>query len=72
MNTFRNVILEEDYFTNIYNKYKEISEFIKNNMNSIDVFDDKKKFPEIIKLSIGYNSLNVFDKIERKVYNRKN
>ena len=72
MNTFRNVILEEDYFTNIYNKYKEISEFIKNNMTSIDVFDDKKKFPEIIKLSIGYNSLNVFAKIERKVYNRKN
>ena len=72
MNTFRNVILEEDYFTNIYNKYKEISEFIKNNMTSIDVFDDKKKFNEIIKLSIGYNSLNVFAKIERKVYNRKN
>ena len=71
MNTFRNVILEEDYFTNIYNKYREIRSFIKENMTSIDILDDKEKFPEIIKLCVGYNSLNLFHEIEKKVYNRK-
>jgi len=71
MNTFRNVILEEDYFTNIYNKYREIRSFIKENMTSIDILDDKEKFPEIIKLCVGYNSLNLFAEIEKKVYNRK-
>ena len=71
MNTFRNVILEYDYFTNIYDKYKEIKEFIKDNMNTIDVLDDKDKFPEIIKLCVGYNSLNLFAEIEKKVYGYK-
>ena len=30
INDFRNVILEVDYFGTIYEKYKEIKEFIKN------------------------------------------
>ena len=68
---FRNVILEEDYFTNIYDKYREIRSFIKENMTSLDILDDKVKFPEIIKLCVGYNSLNLFAEIEKKVYNRK-
>ncbi len=71
MNTFRNVILEYDYFTNIYERYKEIREFIKDNMNTIEVLDDKDKFPEIIKLCVGYNSLNLFGEIEKKVYGQK-
>ena len=68
---FRNVILEEDYFTDIYERYKQIRGFIKEHMNSIDVLDDKEKFPEIIKLCVGYNSLNLYAEIEKKVYNKK-
>ncbi len=40
-------------------------------MTSLDILDDKVKFPEIIKLCVGYNSLNLFAEIEKKVYNRK-
>ena len=29
-------------------------------MTSLDILDDKEKFPEIIKLCLGYNSLNFF------------
>ena len=68
---FRNVILEEDYFTDIYERYKQIRGFIKEHMNSIEVLDDKEKFPEIIKLCVGYNSLNLYAEIEKKVYNKK-
>jgi hypothetical protein len=71
INDFRNVILEVDYFGNIYEKYKEIKEFIKEHMISLDVLDDKEKFPEIIKLCISYNYNNIYNDIEKKVFGRK-
>ena len=71
MITFRNVILSKDYFTNIYHKYIEIKEFIKKNMKSLDVLDDPVKYPKIVSLCTGYNKINIFDEIEKKVYNRK-
>ena len=71
INDFRNVILEVDYFGNIYEKYKEIKEFIKEHMVSLDVLDDKEKFPEIIKLCISYNYNNIYNDIKKKVFGRK-
>ena len=71
MITFRNVILSKDYFTNIYHKYIEIKDFIKKNMKSLDVLDDPVKYPKIVSLCTGYNKINIFGDIEKKVYNRK-
>ena len=40
-------------------------------MISLDVLDDKEKFPEIIKLCISYNYNNIYNDIEKKVFGRK-
>ena len=71
MITFRNVILSKDYFSNIYHKYNEIKDFIKKNMNSLEVLDDPDKYPKIVSLCTGYNKINIYDDIEKNVYNRK-
>jgi hypothetical protein len=71
MITFRNVILEEDYFGNVYNKYNEVKDFIKAHMNTLETLDDPEKYPEIISLCSGYNKLNIYADIEKKVYGRK-
>ncbi len=71
MITFRNVILSKDYFSNIYHKYNEIKDFIKKNMNSLEVLDDPDKYPKIVSLCTGYNKINIYNDIEKNVYNRK-
>ena len=71
MITFRNVILEEDYFGNVYSKYNEVKDFIKAHMNTLETLDDPDKYPEIISLCSGYNKLNIYADIEKKVYGRK-
>jgi hypothetical protein len=71
MITFRNVILEDDYFGNVYSKYNEVKDFIKTHMNSLETLDDPNKYPEIISLCTGYNKINIYADIEKKVYNRK-
>ena len=68
---FRDVILEIDYFGDIYQKYKEIKKFVNENMNSVKRFNDKDKLKEMIELSVGYNSLDIYSKIEKLVYHRK-
>lgn len=69
MMVFRNIILGEDYFGEIFKKYREIKIFIKDNMQTIDVLDDKVKFPDIIKLCVGYNDKNIYSDIEKKMNN---
>ena len=71
MITLRNVILEEDYFGNVYSKYNEVKDFIKAHMNTLETLDDPEKYPEIISLCSGYNKLNIYADIEKKVYGRK-
>ncbi len=51
MITFRNVILEDDYFGNVYSKYNEVKDFIKT--NSLETLDDPEKYPQIISLCTG-------------------
>ena len=45
----------------------EIKNFIKENMHTIDVLDDKEKFPDITKLCVGYNEKNIYSDIENKM-----
>lgn len=68
---FRNIILGENYFEEIYSKYKEITKFIKNNMNSVEIFKDKDKFPTIMKLASAYNNTNIYNDIELKAFDRR-
>ena len=67
---FRNVILEIDYFGDIYQKYKEIKKFANENMNSIKKFNNREKITEMIELCVDYNSLDIYTKIEKIVYHK--
>ena len=70
-NLFRNVILSKDYFGDVYYKYKKITDFMKESMNYLAVFDDKDKFPMMMKLCTAYNNTNIYNDIEEYVYDRK-
>ena len=35
--------------------------------HTIDVLDDKEKFPDITKLCVGYNEKNIYSDIENKM-----
>ena len=67
---FRNVILGKDYFGDVYYKYKKITDFMKESMSYLAVFDDKDKFPMMMKLCVAYNN-NIYNDIEEHVYDRK-
>ena len=69
-NLFRNVILSKDYFGDVYYKYKKITDFMKESMSYLAVFDDKDKFPMMIKLAVAYND-NIYNDIEEHVFERK-
>ena len=68
--TFRNVILEEDYFGDIYAQYKDIKNFMTAEMNSLDVFDDGERYEDIINICAGYNEHNIFNDIEKKAFGK--
>ena len=68
---FRNVILEIDYFGNIYQTYKSTFKFIAEEMGELSVFEDKEKFPLMMKTITAYNKDNIYFDIEGKVYGRK-
>ena len=70
MTLFRNIILGVDYFGSIYSKYKNSKKFIEENMNDIDIFDDRENFPKIIDLCAEYNTNNIYNDIEKKVFNK--
>ena len=69
--TFRNVILEVDYFGNIYSSFKDIKNFVGSKMNSPEIFEDKEKFPEVINLCSSYNNNNIYNDIEKKAFGNK-
>ena len=68
---FRNVILEIDYFGIIYSKYHEIKDFIRDNMDSIDILEDKNKFPLAMSLCSKHGENNIFRDIEKKALRAK-
>lgn len=65
LNLFRNIILNKDYFGDIFKKFKEVNEFIDENMMNLDVLDSQEKFPNIMQISVEYNNLSVFQDIEK-------
>jgi len=68
---FRDVILGIDYFGELYQKVKIISEFVDENMGDISVFNNQEKFPLVIKLSAGYSRNNIYNDILTKVFGYK-
>ena len=67
LNNFRSVILKDDIFGNVFKRYHEIMNFINTNMHNIEVFNDKNKYPQIIKLCSNYKELYLFQDIEQVI-----
>ena len=65
---FRNVILGEDYFGQLYQKVKDITKFVDENLGDVKVFNDTEKFPIMIKLAVAYARDNINIDISEKVF----
>ena len=65
---FRNVILGEDYFGQLYQKVKDITKFVDENLGDVKVFNDNDKFPIMIKLAVAYARDNINIDISEKVF----
>ena len=65
---FRDVILGIDYFGELYNKIKDITKFMEENMNSLDIFINEEKYPLMINLCVAYSRNNIDNDIKSKVF----
>lgn len=67
MSTFRDIILAKDYFGEIYSKFQQVTEFVENKMNDLQVLDSPDDFPQIMALSVQYNTLSIYRDIEENL-----
>ena len=65
---FRDVILGIDYFGELYNKVKNLTKFIDENMNDIDIYKNEEKYPLMINLAVAYSKNNINTDIKNKVF----
>lgn len=68
---FRNVILGIDYFGSIYKNYKDTVKFLIEEMRETAIFEDKEKFPSMMKMASGYNKNNIYFDIETNALGKK-
>ena len=68
---FRNVILSIDYFGAIYLTYKNTVKFLTEEMGEITIFEDKEKYPILMKTAVAYNKNNIYFDIENKALGKR-
>ena len=61
---FRNIILDKDYFGEVFEIFKNTMEFIDTNVN-LASFDSQDKFPKLINASFNFNKVSIKDDIEK-------
>ncbi len=64
---FRNVIMEKDYFGDVYNCFGKAYNFKNNEMKNIDILNSDK-YLDIITTAISYNKVTIFNDIEKYVF----
>ena len=64
---FRNVIMEKDYFGDVYNCFGKAYNFKNNQMKNIDILNSDK-YLDIITTAISYNKVTIFNDIEKYVF----
>ena len=64
---FRNVIMEKDYFGELYNVFGKAYNFKNNEMNNIDILNNDK-YLDIMTAAISYNKVSIFNDIEKFVF----
>ena len=65
---FRDVILGIDYFGELYKKIKDITKFINENMNDIEIYNHEEKYSLMVNLIIAYSKNNIDSDIKNKVF----
>lgn len=65
MSQFRALVFEEDCFLKIYEKWTELNNAIKYDINDEEVFNDDNAFPKLMKLSSSYNDITLYRKLEK-------
>ena len=65
---FRDVILGIDYFGELYNKVKDITKYIDENMQNMEIYKNEEKYPLMINLAVAYSRNNINADIKNKVF----
>jgi hypothetical protein len=63
--TFRNILIDEDYFGMIYQKLKEASDLVENKMKDIAILDDFNGYPKLMKVGAAYNDIKINVKLSK-------
>ena len=63
---FRNVIMDKDYFGDLYKEFGHVIDFRDKNMNNLEILNSDK-YIDIMNAAIGYNKITIFNDIERYV-----
>ena len=61
---FRNIILDKDYFGEVFETFKNTMEFIDTDVN-LESFDSQDKFPKLINASFNFNKITIKEDIEK-------
>ena len=61
---FRNIILNKDYFGEIFETFKNTLAFINSDVN-LESIDSPDKFPKLINVSFNFNKMTIKEDIEK-------
>ena len=61
---FRNIILDKDYFGEVFNTFKTTMEFIASDVN-FESFDSQDKFSKLINVSFNFNKISIKEDIDK-------
>lgn len=64
MSTFRNIILSEDFFGDLFNAFQEIYAYLHNTF-SAKIFESSDEFPKMIDATFGFNGIKIFQKLDK-------
>lgn len=61
---FRNIILDKDYFGEVFNTFKNTMAYIDSDVN-LESLDSPDKFPKLINASFNFNKMTIKEDIEK-------
>lgn len=70
MSLFRTTVFEVNYFGNIFTNYQNIKYYVDEYVSSFPIFEQKEELQKIIDYLDGYKSINIYNVIEEKIYNK--
>ena len=62
--TFRNIIMSQDYFWILYDKFKDAIDFKNANMNNVELFNSYL-YLDLLDIAASYNQVSIFKDIEK-------